>query len=193
MRISLFWRVLPAHLLIVAFLAFPLWLKHEAASQALQAGHQAETEFSSTKQTQLKKLEGIPTKVLIPSLSIDVPVVSGTYNKSEGSWTVAPDAANYATNTAKVNNINHKTLIYGHWTPQVFGPTKKLAKQDVVYVYTNNKQIFKYVYTGNTVVQPSDTQIFSHLKGQPGLVLMTCDGNWAQNRRIMFFKLVRAI
>lgn len=192
MRISLFWRVLPVHLLIVAFLALPLWLQHEATLHALQAGNQAEAKLLSHHQSHSKKLEGVPVKVLIPKLSIDVPVVVGSYSQSQQTWSVAQDSANYAPNTAKINNFRNRTLIYGHWTPQVFGPTSNLTAQDVAYIYTSNKHVFKYVYTGKTAVKPTDTEIFNHLKGKPGLVLMTCEGMWAQNRRLMFFNLVSA-
>lgn len=191
MRIGLFWRVLPAHIFIVAFLAFPLWQRHEAAVNAMRAGDAAQARLSVAGQTP-QHIEGTPVRVVMPRLAVDVPIVPGAYDPSRKTWPVALYTANYATDTAKVNNSKGMSLIYGHWTPEVFGPTKNLKPGDTAYVYTGNNHIFKYVYTGNDVVRPTDTQILRRLENKPGIVLMTCDGSWAQNRRLMFFSLVDA-
>lgn len=193
MRLSLFWRVLPVHILIALILAVPFWQRHEASVLALQAGNRAQARLAvSHKSDAPVRLEGLPAKVLLPRLSIDVGVVSGIYDPSKKIWSVASSSANYAPNTAKINNKNDQTLIYGHWTPQVLGPTKQLVPGDIAYVYTDNNHVFKYMYQGKGIVKPTDIQIFDHLKGKPGLVLMTCEGSWAQNRRLMFFNLVGA-
>ncbi len=190
MRINLFWRVLPVHILVGSLLLLPFWQRHEAAAQALRAGNIAQSKLvEPTNVPQAMELEGVPVRIILPRLAIDVSVVPGIYNMSQKEWSVAPDSANYAPNTAKANNVQDLTLIYGHWTPKIFGPTKQIVSGDIAYVYTDNNHVFKYIFIGNTLVKPTDVQIFDQLKGEPGLVLMTCEGTWAQNRRLMTFKL----
>ena len=191
MRVGLFWRVLPVHFLIVIALAVPLWQRSHAAAIALQAGQRAQARLINKVAAPIA-VKGTPTRIIIPRLAIDIAVVPQSYNEQRKTWAVAPSAANYATDTSLANDQNDAPLIYGHWTSQVFGPTKNLQTGDVAYIYTDNDHVLKYEYSGNEIVQPTNLQVFKQLKGKPGLALMTCDGSWAQNRRFMFFKLVTA-
>lgn len=146
-----------------------------------------------TQQTQTTQpLSGKPVRLVVPRLGIDIKIVDGYYNASAKDWTVSPTAANYAVNTPRTNNERGKTFIYGHDIPSVLAPTEHIALGDIAYVYTDNGHQFEYKYTGDTIVTPTNTSLFDQLDGAPGLVLMTCDGLWSQNRRIMNFDLVSA-
>lgn len=190
MRVNLYWRVLPVHILIAIFLALPLWQRHEAALNVQQAASLAQAKLSASHAP--TNIEGTPARIVIPQVAVDVSIVPQTYSQTMKTWPVAPDTANYATNTVKANNNAGLTFIYGHWTSKVFGPTKQLKDGDVAYIYTDNNHVFKYVFSAKKIVQPSDIQAVTDAKGKPGLILMTCDGNWAQVRRLMFFNLVDA-
>ncbi len=190
MKIGLFWRVLPVHILIIGACMVPVWQRHEAKAVAQRAATMAEASLARPiVSDKPARLEGIPIRVLVPRLTIDVAVVQGVFDEPSKTWSVAKSAANYAPNTGLVNNEKDTSLIYGHWTRDVLGPTKDLVEGDIVYVYTDNNHVFKYSFTGNEILKPTDVQIFDRLNGKPGLALMTCAGNWAQNRRIMYFKL----
>src|SRR5688572_4317576 len=93
-----------------------------------------------------KEIAGKPSRILLPRQGIDLPVVDGQYNFTSAAWSVSKTTANYASNTAEINNRQDKTLIYGHWTPAVFGPTKDLKPGDIAYVYTANNHILVYRY-----------------------------------------------
>lgn len=187
-RTGLFWRVLPIHLLIAALFVLPLWQRHAAAEEAWQAGRAARAAIAA-RHSFVKPISGHPVRIVLPRLAIDIPVVDGTYDSGQKVWSVAATTANYATITAAPNTRHDKTLVYGHWTPRVFGATKDLQAGDLAYLYTSNGHIFEYRYENNIVIKPTDVEIFNDLKGKPGLALMTCQGTWAGERRMMFFNL----
>lgn len=190
MRIPLFVQVLPVHLALVGLFVLPSWQRHEALAQAHQAAQHAEQQLAhTTKQT---GITGTPVRIVIPAAGIDLPVVKGQYFFGSNAWSVSDKAANYAPNTAKLNDTAGKTFIYGHATPRVFGSTLSLKAGDTAYVYSANNHIFNYRLVRETVVNPSDTGIFATFEGKPGLVLMTCDGTWSQVRRVMYFELEAA-
>jgi LPXTG-site transpeptidase (sortase) family protein len=191
MRINLFWRTLPAYFVVLTLFAIPIYQQQAARERARDAG------MVLTRQVALdhprpKKLSGIPERIVFPSLSVDVSVVQGAYYNNAATWSVASKYANYANNTVPANNYGGKTFIYGHWTNNVFGETKNLAPGDIAYVTASNGHVFTYIYRGNSVIKPTDTKWLSKMGGKPGLVLMTCQGTWAQDRRLMFFDLERA-
>lgn len=196
MKIGLFWRVLPVHILIIGACMVPVWQRHEAKALTQSAGNKAEALLAAPiapiANDKPARLEGVPTRVLAPRLGIDVAVTQGVYDKQTKTWSVAKSVGNYAQTTSLINNEKDTSLIYGHAVRNVLGPTKDLVVGDIVYVYTDNNHVFKYSYTGNEVVKPTDVQIFDHLTGKPGLALLTCVGNWSQGRSIMYFKLENA-
>lgn len=158
----------------------------------MAVGRQADSRLNQHSASSKSAISGIPTRLVIPRLGIDLKVIEGFYDASTAQWSVSNTDANYAINTPEVNSTNDKTLIYGHWTPQVFGPTKYLRTGDTAYVYTANGHLLKYSFTESMVVMPTDISMFKKLEGEPGMVLLTCQGTWGQERRLMFFKLEQA-
>lgn len=192
MRVPLFVQVLPVYLLIASFFVLPMWQRHEAVAEALQAGQAAQNDLAIKKAIADTKIAGAPTRIVLPSLGIDLTVVQGAYNFNSNVWSVTNLTANYAQNTAEPNNKSGKTLIYGHWTSKVFGPTKNLKPGDLAYVYTTGNHVLAYRFSYKSYIKPTDTAVLDSFKGKPGLVLMTCDGTWAQERRLMYFDLKAA-
>lgn len=142
--------------------------------------------------TQPQTVSGLPVRIVVPAADIDLPVVKGSYSKPAHAWSVAPTMANYATNTAPVNNKKGQTLIYGHNNSHVFGPLLNLKPRDIAYVYTDNKHIFEYRYTGSADISPDRTDIFKQMSAAgPGLKLITCDGAYFQFRHLMSFELIK--
>jgi LPXTG-site transpeptidase (sortase) family protein len=191
MRVNLFWRTLPAYFVVLTLFAVPIYQQHLARERAGAAGV-ALARRVAVVQAKPKQLSGIPVHVVIPRLSVDVAVVPGVYNNSAAAWSVAAKDANYAKNTAPANNYSGRTFIYGHWTTSVFGGTKNIVPGDVAYITTDNNHVFTYIYRSGSVIKPTDTKWLSEMGGKPGLVLMTCQGLWAQDRRLMFFDLEQA-
>jgi LPXTG-site transpeptidase (sortase) family protein len=195
MRVSLYLKLLPLYIGLAALAASPFYLAHLHVLKVQAATSQAQVVLNKPKvPTEIKTpLSGKPVRIILPAQSIDVSVVNGYYVPSKKSWYVAPAAANYAPNTALINNSKGTTLIYGHALSYVFGATKNIKKGDTAIVYTDNGHIFQYVFDSEISVNPTDVEIFSEVSGNPTLKLMTCGGTWYQNRRIMAFNLVKAV
>lgn len=191
MRIRLFWRVMPFYICIGLFFALPLAQQRTAASQARDEAGLAEEHLRSTKD-HVELISGTPVRIVLPRFGIDLKIVTGNYVVSKGTWTVSDNYANYAIETTSLNNNAGKTLIYGHANSKIFSKTIDLVPGDVVYVYSGNNHVFKYEYKSKTVVEPTNVEILNELNGRPGLVIMSCDGVFYQNRRLMYFDLVSA-
>ena len=169
------------YLLVMSIFLLPIWVKSSSAI------HTKQVLGTSTKiDTKL----GTPTRIKIPRLNVDLPVIHGTY--SQQAWDLSPKEALFAEGTALPNKESGNTLIYGHNTSDVFSKTAQLKTGDTVFVFTNSQHIFVYEYVSDEIVKPTDTSIFSY-KGDPQLTLLTCNGFLDSHRRLMFFKLVSAI
>ncbi len=130
---------------------------------------------------------GVPTRIVIPSLKIDLVVGVGSFNAASRSWTIDASRAFYADISLPANNSNGRTLIYGHAQWQVFGNLPDIRPQAEAIVYTDSGYEFHYSYQSRTDVVPTDTTIFS-ASGPPTLVLQTCSGNWDAYRTMYYFK-----
>lgn len=188
--LALKWRLLPLAAAAV-ILCIPLANSMLSRRQVAQAAQTAEFRLQSAPSA--KTISGIPTRIIIPSLSIDLPITSQTYSESTKSWPVSNTDANYASSTAPLNNSHAETLIYGHSTRTIFGPLLDLSAGAVAYIYADNGHLFKYSYTGSQDVTPYKLSIFKDMANAPaGLKLITCDGPNFEYRRLMSFKLLQA-
>lgn len=133
--------------------------------------------------------QGMPTQIIIPSLSIDLPVVIGTYNPNEQSWTVDATKAYYADVSMPINNSNGATLIYGHAQSTVFETLPQILPDAEAIVNTDTGFAFHYRLSGSKEVPPSDTSVFTST-GAPTLVLQTCIGAYSELRALYSFHLV---
>jgi sortase (surface protein transpeptidase) len=184
------WRLLPLAV-AAAVLCIPVFQslknKHEVSKEAQAA------EIKLNKKPTHAKFEGTPNRIIVPRLSIDLPVDTQTYSYSLKSWPVSTNDANYAKETAQANNQRGETLIYGHDTRHVFGPLSDLQPNDTVYVYTDNGHIFKYAYQSSQDITPTKLSIIDDMAKAPaGLKLITCSGDYFQYRRVMSLKLLQA-
>ncbi len=136
-------------------------------------------------------IAGMPTRIYIPSLDIDLPVIKGYYDASNLSWTLSNDSAQYATSTPQPNNVGGNTFIYAHNLPKLFDDLHKIKSGDIVIVQTDNHK-FYYKFRNAYETTPYDTSLLSY-KGAPILTLQTCSGLWYQNRQLFTFDFVRVV
>jgi LPXTG-site transpeptidase (sortase) family protein len=187
--LNLKWRLLPL-VAAVFILALPLIDAQLSRHRVSSAADTARQRLSKPAKATLR---GVPNRILIPSLDIDLPVISQSYSTILNSWPVAETTANYATETPQINNIKGQSLIYGHSSRDVFGPLLEAKPGAEAFVYTDNGHIFKYKYVGSINVTPDKTSIIKKMSEQPaGLNLITCDGDFYQYRRILNFSLTTA-
>lgn len=130
---------------------------------------------------------GTPTRIVVPSLDIDLVVDVGSYDARNRTWTIGSANAYYADPSLPANDSNGRTLIYGHAQPQVFGRLPKIQPNAEAIVYTDNGLIFRYSYESVKEVIPTDTSVFS-AEGPPTLILQTCTGDWDAYRGLFSFR-----
>ena len=189
---SLGWRLAPL-IVAAAILCIPVaraeWNRHQARVAAAQA-QQRLAAYQAAHPT----IQGQPSRIVVPGLGLDLPVVKGAYDASKNQWTVSDTEANWAPNTAQLNNKDGQTLIYGHNSWKIFaGLVNGLKNGDAVYVYTANNHVFEYAYSSAETVLPNNAQqLFESMKKGTGLKLITCELTDFSWRHVMSLKLVKA-
>ncbi len=154
-------------------------------------GQEKPSAAAAVVETQTSTSSGVPRRMWIPRLKIDLPVQDGHYDKAAKNWTLADDAAQFAVMTDKLSDKPGNTLLYGHNTPQVFMPTSGLREGDLLEVTSDDGHVFTYIYKDDSYVLPSDTSVLYKEHDKPRLTLMTCDGNSNDKyRRLMRFELM---
>jgi LPXTG-site transpeptidase (sortase) family protein len=133
-------------------------------------------------------ISGTPVHITVPSVSIDLNVIPGYYYPSTQTWTLSSTNAQYAVMTAKANNKQGDTFIYGHALMNVFGRLPKVKVGDQVFITTDSGHTFTYTFQSSSITTPGDTSLFDY-KGKPVLILQTCTGTQFQNRQLFVFNL----
>lgn len=133
--------------------------------------------------------QGVPTRIIVEGVGIDLPVSIGSYNPVDQTWTLSDDSAYYADVSVPANNNNGTTLIYAHAKPAVFGPLAGLQPGAPAEVHTENGYKFYYEYRSHANVSPDDTSVFTE-NGPPTLVLQTCTGIWDEQRAMYTFEFI---
>lgn len=136
-------------------------------------------------------ISGKPSRIVIPSVAIDVPVVDGFYNRQTQTWNLSETQAQYATITPLANTEAGNTFIYGHNRPVVFKRLLNTQIGAVATVYTTNGHYFTYRLRSVKVTSPTDDSLFQY-QGKAILTVQTCSGAWFQNRSLYTFDLVEA-
>lgn len=140
-------------------------------------------------QSEEEVVRGKPVRLRIPRLGVDVAVADGVYHEATQTWTLSGDRAHYAVMTPQPSNLPGNTLVYGHNTRRVLAATDDIRAGDSLIVKTDNGHALTYTYTGDSLVDPSDTEFLRETPGAPTLTLLTCDGPLFEKRRLMSFAL----
>lgn len=132
---------------------------------------------------------GIPSRLVVPSIGIDMPIKVGDYNINTKLWTVTDTEIFYANTSVPANDTNGTTLIYGHARWGVFGALPDIQPDALAEVYTDSGFRFEYRYASMQKVAPTNTSVFTE-KGEPKLLLQTCTGPWDSERALYSFAFV---
>lgn len=133
-------------------------------------------------------VSGKPTRLIIPAIAKDLPVLEGAYNPKSQTWTLGAKTAHFALPSMFANNIRGKTLIYGHYNPDVFYRLKNLQPGAIAEVQTDNGHTFTYSLEYSEELKPDDVSVFQY-QGAPTLALQTCSGSFYEFRQIFHFRL----
>ncbi|MBI4079505.1 MAG: sortase [Candidatus Levybacteria bacterium] len=124
-----------------------------------------------------KTYAGEPLKIIIPRLSLSLPVVSVPI--SNDTWEVSTAAASFGESSAKPGQIGN-TVIFAHAKPQMFQSLPNLQTGDVIHLLTKSRW-FTYKVHNTTVVDPKDTSVLT-AKRPFELTIYTCIGKQFEKR-----------
>lgn len=144
--------------------------------------------FLASKPAAGFEFHGHPTKIIIPSLRISLPVSTSkvTYN----TWEVSNNGASFG-ETTSIPGIDGNTVVFAHSLPHLFGNLPKIRKGDEIHLFTN-QDWFTYVVSDTYTVQPEDIKVLSKKHGYE-LTLYTCIGKNYQQRFVVKAKLTSTI
>ena len=131
---------------------------------------------------------GIPSRVVVDSVGIDLPVRTGSYNPTDKTWTLDEQSAFYADLSVPANDSNGSTLIYAHARFGLFAKLPAVTEGATARVYTDSGKVFSYTFVSSRQVDPGDTSIFVS-SGSPTLALQTCSGPFDIYRTLALFSL----
>lgn len=143
---------------------------------------------------QIVVISGVPDRITIPSESVDLPVIPGTYDPSTDSWTLSGYKAQFATASAPANNVGGETFIYGHNNDYVFGALRHVTPTvgAEAMVYTANGRVFAYTFQKTWSVGPYDVGTLDY-QGPPVLLIQTCTGSLNELRTMYLFTFEKVV
>lgn len=125
----------------------------------------------------------IPTRIIIPSVSIDLPVTLSELKN--GYWIPSETTASFGQGSS-LPHENSNTVIFAHAREGLFLPLKDVKIGDSVYVLTDSEYVS---YTIETIdeVRPTDVYTVKPTEDKR-LTLFTCSGFLDQKRLLVVAK-----
>lgn len=126
----------------------------------------------------------IPVRVLIPSVSIDLPIK--TARIKNGYWEVFEDSAGWGEGSG-IPGEKGNSVIFAHAKKGMFAPLREIKKDAEVLVFTKEKW-FSYGVESIQEVTPNNTAVIAPTDDEI-LTLYTCSGFGDAKRFIVTAKL----
>lgn len=139
-------------------------------------------------------IEGVPVRLRVPRLKLDVQILPGNYHADLATWTLNKTAAQYDKANVLPNNLAGNTYIYGHNNRHVFQRLPLIEPGDIIEVTTSNGYLFTYQTVRYIDTYPDDVDAIAP-SVKPQLTLQTCVGEHYELRRLFYldFKHVRSL
>ncbi len=133
--------------------------------------------------TQSAPVEEIPSRIVIPTLAIDLPVTPSRV--IDGYWELSDTTASYGLGSSHPGE-NGNVVIFAHARKGLFLPLRNIQKLADIYVLTKSHW---YVYQVADIksVDPSDISVIAQT-AHPTLTLYTCSGFVDEKRLIVTAK-----
>jgi LPXTG-site transpeptidase (sortase) family protein len=129
--------------------------------------------------TQKNEKGSHPTRVLVPSLGIDVELKDAKV--VSGRWEVFETTGSYGLGSA-IPGSTGNTVVFAHARDKLFLPLKQIKENTVVYILTQDKW---YTYEAREIkeVLPNDVSVVAPTEDET-LTLYTCSG-FADSKRLI--------
>jgi LPXTG-site transpeptidase (sortase) family protein len=125
------------------------------------------------------KEEELPVKIVIPSLSLDLPITPAKVVNN--TWETSETNASFGLGSTAPGKIGN-TVIFAHARTGLFGDLRKLKKDDVIYVFTKGDW-YSYKAEEFKEVLPSAIEVIAPTSTET-LTLYTCSG-YADTKRLV--------
>jgi len=125
-----------------------------------------------------------PVKVVIPSLSLSLPVT--TARVTSDTWEVSLTGASYGDSTALPGTVGN-TVIFAHARDRLFATLPQVKKGDIVHVFTKEDWLV-YEIVETKIVNPEDISVLAD-SDERILTLYTCIGDDYAKRFIVRARL----
>jgi len=130
----------------------------------------------------LNEGHGVIGSVVIPKISVDLPIYHGTGDKQ-----LSLGAGHLYGTSLPVGGKSTHAVITGHRglvKAQMFTRLDEMRKGDFIYIKTMNR-ILAYEVDRIAVIEPNDTSLLRILPGQDRLTLMTCTPYGINSHRLL--------
>jgi LPXTG-site transpeptidase (sortase) family protein len=131
------------------------------------------------------KIKASPLRILIPELSLDLPIKEAKIIK--GYWEVFPESAGWGSGSAYPGEIGNQ-VIFAHAKEGLFQPLKKARLGQLIYIITKEKWFFYHIAEIKEVT-PDNLSAISPTIDET-LTLYTCSGFSDSKRLIVIAKRV---
>lgn len=148
------------------------------------------SQIEQSKPVQKQAHIGIPVRLQISDILLDVPIEPGAYDPATEDWSIGTSVAQYAKETPPANDSAGTTLLYGHNNKKVFMPLFSVKTGSLAVVTTDDGQKFTYRYESQNELLPTDTQAIKNTVA-PTLVMLTCSGENFTIRTLFHFSFVK--
>ena len=130
-------------------------------------------DFSSAPPPTVSKITFLPTRIQIPDLQIDLPVIPAQI--VNGHWQTTSSGVSYLTTSARPGQPGN-SIFYGHNWPRLLGGLKKIKPGSVIIINTSADHfpvLFRVIDV--KTVSPTDVSILASTT-RSQLTLYTCTG-----------------
>lgn len=130
-----------------------------------------------------KKSSEPPTRIVIPSVKIDLPIVEAKVVK--GYWETSATSASHGVGSANPGERGN-TVIFAHGRKGLFLPLREVKMGEVVEVFTQDQK-YRYQVFEIKEVKPSEVEVISQTQDER-LTLYTCSGFLDSKRLVVVAK-----
>ncbi len=135
---------------------------------------------------QKKETTQEPLRIVIPTLSIDLPVVEAKV--VNGFWELSETSASHGIGSANPGELGN-TVIFAHAREGLFLPLRSIKNNDNVYVLSKDHW-YRYRVVQTQLVDPDHIQVIAQTKDET-LTLFACSGFLDSKRLIVTLKALR--
>ena len=148
--------------------------------------HQPQIEFSSFKPVAVDVVKVIPSRLIIESVNLNLPVF--TAEISNGEWPLFDEGISYLLKSGEVGELG-TAVFYGHNRTHLLGRLKEVKLGDLIIIRDDQNK--NWVYQVSDLRMVNDWEVQALVGAEKAfLVVYTCAGLFDQKRLVVRANLV---